>query len=133
MKNFIKRSILFVIIVLLLGAFGVLGYYAFVDIRAEVAKDYLIERYGFDKKDLFVTKSTEYVYEDITNCETLWFKKCSDDEKLHYEHTFKLKDGTIIKVKEDIDRNFTDDYNGKVVNETQDTNNNQENKTKEEN
>ena len=115
MKNFIKRSILFIIIIILVIAFVVIGYFASTDIQASVAKKYLIERYGFDEKEIMATKSTEYVYEDINNCETLWFKKCTDDKTLHYKHTFKLKDGTEIHVTEDINRNFIDDYNGKVV------------------
>ena len=73
-----------------------------------------MERYGFNKKELLATKSTEYVYEDIANCETLWIKKCTDDKTLHFKHTFKLNDGTEIHVTEDIDRNFIDDYNGEV-------------------
>ncbi len=114
MKNFIKKLILTIILVALLITFGVVGYYAYTDIKASVAKEYLMERYGFDKKEILATKSTEYVYEDIANCETLWIKKCTDDKTLHYKHTFKLKDGTEIHVTEDIDRNFIDDYKGEV-------------------
>lgn len=114
MKNFIKKSILSIILVALLITFCVVGYYAYTDIKASVAKEYLMERYGFNKKELLATKSTEYVYEDIANCETLWIKKCTDDKTLHFKHTFKLNDGTEIHVTEDIDRNFIDDYNGEV-------------------
>lgn len=116
MKNFIKKLLLFIIIICLLGALGFFGYLSFVDIQASVAKEYLIERYGFDKRELTAIKSTEYVYEDITNCETLWLKKCSDDKTLHYKHIFKLKDGTEISVTEDIERNFIDNYDGTVIN-----------------
>ncbi len=115
MKNFIKRSILFIIIIVLLIAVLYVGYLAYTDIKASNAKDYLIERYGFDKKEIKATKSTEFVYEDIANCETLWLKKCSSDKNLHYKHTFKLKDGTEIHVTETVDRDFDDDYNGQVI------------------
>ena len=116
MKNFIKRFILFIIIIALLGALCFVGYFAYTDIKASVAKKYLIERYDIKEKEITAIKSTDYVYEDINNCETLWLKKCTDDKTLHYKYTFKLKDGTEIHVTEDIDRNFIDDYNGKVVN-----------------
>lgn len=116
MKNFIKRFALLIIIVALLIALAIVGYLAFTDIKASNAKEYLIERYGLDKKEITATKSIEYVYDDINNCETLWLKKCTSDKTLHFKHTFKLKDGTEIHVTEDIDRNFTDDYDGKVIN-----------------
>lgn len=120
MKNilgFLKKIILFVIIICLLIALSYFGKMAFMDIQASVAKEYLVARYGLDSKELTAIKSTEYVYEDIANCETLWLKKCSDDKNLHYIHVFKLKDGTEIEVTEYVDRTFIDNYNGKVVNE----------------
>ena len=83
---------------------------AYVDIQSSEAKDYLVETYDFNKSDLHITKYTEYVYEDITDCSSLWFKKCTDDENLLYKYTFKTTDGEIIEVIEDKDGNLTDDY-----------------------
>ena len=115
MKNFVKRTILLVIIVILLFAFVIFGKMAYTDVKSSAAKDYLMERYGFTKKEISASKVVEYVYEDISNCETLWFKKCTNDKNLHYIHTFKLQDGTVINVTEDVNHNFTDDYKGTVV------------------
>ena len=117
MKNFIKKFILFLIIIFLLVAFVIFGYLAYVDIKSTNAKDYLNEKYGLVKKDLLTIKSVEYVYEDIANCESLWFKKCTNEKELTYEHTFKLKDGTKIVVKEYEDHVFQDNYNGDVINQ----------------
>lgn len=117
MKNFIKKFILFLIIIFLLVAFVIFGYLAYVDIKSTNAKDYLNEKYGLVKKDLLTIKSVEYVYEDIANCESLWFKKCTNEKELTYEHTFKLKDGTKIVVKEYENHVFQDNYDGDVINQ----------------
>ena len=127
MKKFIKNLILFIILIVLIGAFGVFGYLAYVDINASNARDYLMEKYEFEKKELFPIKSVEYVYKDIANCETLWFKKCTDDENLANKYTFKIKnsDREII-VTEDVDGNFTDDYENSKENDTNSDSNNNE-------
>lgn len=83
---------------------------AYVDIHASEAKDYLIEKYEFSKNEIFATKYVEYAYEDITDCSSLWFKKCTSNENLLYEYTFKTKDGDKIIVTEDVDGTFNDNY-----------------------
>ena len=49
-------------------------------------------------------------YEDITDCSSLWFKKCTSNENLLYEYTFKTKDGDKIIVTEDINGTFNDNH-----------------------
>ncbi len=118
MKKFIKNLILFIILVALIGAFGVFGYLSYVDMNASNARDYLMEKYKFEKKELLAIKSVEYVYQDIANCETLWLKKCTDDETLANKYTFKIKNSDReIVVTEDTDGNFTDDYEDVKVSE----------------
>ena len=109
MKN-LKKVLFGLLIFAAITLIIVLGCMAYVDIQSSEAKDYLVETYDFNKSDLHITKYTEYVYEDITDCSSLWFKKCTDDENLLYKYTFKTTDGEIIEVIEDKDGNLTDDY-----------------------
>ncbi|MGN1371261.1 MAG: hypothetical protein ACI4XM_03190 [Candidatus Coprovivens sp.] len=109
MKN-LKKVLFGLLILVAIALIIVLGCMAYVDIQSSEAKDYLVETYDFNKSDLHITKYTEYVYEDITDCSSLWFKKCTDDENLLYKYTFKTTDGEIIEVIEDKDGNLTDDY-----------------------
>ena len=109
MKN-LKKVLFGLLIFAAIALIIVLGCMAYVDIQSSEAKDYLVETYDFNKSDLHITKYTEYVYEDITDCSSLWFKKCTDDENLLYKYTFKTTDGEIIEVIEDKDGNLTDDY-----------------------
>ena len=109
MKN-LKKVLFGLLILAAIALIIVLGCMTYVDIQSSEAKDYLVETYDFNKSDLHITKYTEYVYEDITDCSSLWFKKCTDDENLLYKYTFKTTDGEIIEVIEDKDGNLTDDY-----------------------
>lgn len=109
MRN-LKKVLFGLLIFAAIALIIVLGCMTYVDIQSSEAKDYLVETYDFNKSDLHITKYTEYVYEDITDCSSLWFKKCTDDENLLYKYTFKTTDGEIIEVIEDKDGNLTDDY-----------------------
>ena len=115
MKN-LKKVLFGLLIFAAIALIIVLGCMAYVDIQSSEAKDYLVETYDFNKSDLHITKYTEYVYEDITDCSSLWFKKCTDDENLLYKYTFKTTDGEIIEVIEDKDGNLTDDYESPTPN-----------------
>lgn len=106
----LKKVLFGLLILAAIALIIVLGCMTYVDIQSSEAKDYLVETYDFNKSDLHITKYTEYVYEDITDCSSLWFKKCTDDENLLYKYTFKTTDGEIIEVIEDKDGNLTDDY-----------------------
>ncbi len=112
-----KRFILGVVIVILVCLLGYVGYISYIEINCSVAKDYLVETYEIDEKKLKSKKYTEFVYEDITNCSTLWFKKCTDNKNLKYEYIFELEEETKIIVTEDIDGNMTDNYKIEEKNE----------------
>ena len=116
MKKLIRSMVIIVVIGALLALLGFVGYYAFNEVRGAKAKDYLEKRYNINGNQWIATKVTEYVYEDISNCNTLWFKKCTDDKELHFKYVF-----SNIKTKEKItviltnDDKYSDDYDGKVV------------------
>lgn len=105
-----RKFIFCVVIVILIAIFGLGCYYAYIDINCSAAKEYLIKNYDLDEKKLKSKSYTEYVYEDIANCSTLWFKKCTNNEKLKYEYVFMLNEDTKIIVSEDIDGNMIDNY-----------------------
>jgi hypothetical protein len=109
MKN-IKRVLFWLIILVVVGIIGILCYVAYIDINCSEAKNYLIGTYDFKKEELHAKKYTEYVYEDIADCNTLWVKKCTDNKNLSYTYEFETKDGKKIIVSEDKDGNFIDDY-----------------------
>jgi hypothetical protein len=109
MKN-IKRVLFWLIILVVVGIIGILCYVAYIDINCSEAKNYLIDTYDFKKEELHAKKYTEYVYEDIADCNTLWVKKCTDNKNLSYTYEFETKDGKKIIVSEDKDGNFIDDY-----------------------
>lgn len=116
MKN-LKKVLFGLLMLVVVALVIVLGCVAYVDIQCSEAKDYLVETYDLDKSDLQAAKYTEYVYEDIADCSSLWLKQCTDDENLLYKYTFKMKDGTEIVVSEDKEGNLTDDYGKKTTSE----------------
>lgn len=110
----IKKLIFFIIIVILVACLGIGAYLTYVDSHSNEAKNYLLDKYELDKKEWIATKYTEYVYDDITDCNSLWLKKCTSEKELHYKYIFKNKKNESIIVSEDINGNFSDDYNGKL-------------------
>lgn len=110
----IKKLIFFIVIVILVGCFSIGAYLTYVDSNSSKAKNYLLEKYEINKKEWMAIKYTEYVYEDIANCESLWLKKCSKDENLLFTYEFMNKNKETIIVSEDKNGKFTDDYNGKI-------------------
>ncbi len=110
----IKKLIFFIIIVALIGVFAVGAYLTYVDSNSSKAKDYLLEKYEINKKDWIAIEYTEYVYEDIADCESLWLKKCSNNEELLYTYKFINKNKDTIIVSEDKKGIYTDNYNGKI-------------------
>ena len=121
LKN-VKKFVFFVVIVALLGVVALLGCVAYVDINSSEAKEYLMEKYDFKNSELMATKYTEYVFEDIADCSSLWLKKCTKNENLAFKYTFKTNDGKKIIVKEDKDGNFEDNYKTKNDVENMDSN-----------
>ena len=109
MKN-IKRVLYWLLIAVVCLLVVVLCCVAFVEIQCSEAKEYLVDTYDFKKSELKSKKFTEYVYEDIADCNSLWLKECTDKENLLYTYTFETKDGKKIVVSEDKDGNLTDDY-----------------------
>lgn len=110
----IKKLIFFIIIIILVACLGIGAYLTYVDSHSNEAKNYLLDKYELDKKEWIATKYTEYVYDDITDCNSLWLKKCTSEKELHYKYIFKNKKNESIIVSEDINGNFSDDYNGKL-------------------
>lgn len=104
-----KIFILFVIGIILVVLFFVLGYYAIQDINATQAKDYLVDKYELNKFNVTTIKTTEYVYEEDEDCDSLKFKKCTDDKNLYKKVIFKYK-GKEIKVYEYNDGTFSDNF-----------------------
>lgn len=115
-KN-IKRLVVGIIALILIGIVAIAIYFSYVDANNSKAKTYLIERYGLDEKELKPKKYVQYVYEDVTNCDQEWIKKCTDDENLQFQYIFDY-DGTVIVVSEDKKANLTDDYDGEVINDS---------------
>ncbi len=110
MSKVIKKILITIIVLALIVVMIIIGYAAYVDIHASEAKEYLIEKYNFKNADLLAKKYTEYVYEDITDCKSLWFKKCTSESDLLYEYLFELNDGTEIIVSEYEDGTLVDNY-----------------------
>lgn len=128
MIKFVKKCVFFVIIVLLCLIFSGTGYLTYLDSNSQNAKNYLTEKYEINKKDWYTIKYTEYVYEDITDCNSLWLKKCTDNKDLLYQYTFINKNKDKIIVSEDKFGNYSEEYTGstplkeKVPEETTDNN-----------
>lgn len=106
----IKKLLFGLLILAALALIVILVLITYVDIHASEAKDYLMEKYEFKNNELFAVKYVEYAYEDITDCSSLWFKKCTNNENLLYEYSFRTKDGVKITVTEDVDGTFNDNY-----------------------
>lgn len=111
-SKLIKGLIFTIIILIFIAIFAAGGYMTYVDANSTKAKEYLFNKYELNSKDWIAYKYTEYVYEDIANCNTLWVKKCTDDKTLAFKYTFINKNKDMIIVTEDIDGNYTDDFNG---------------------
>jgi len=115
MFKYLKRLLFWLFILLLVIFMGYLGVKTYIQAHCERAIEYIVEKYEISKKDIIPLKYQEYAYSDITNCDSLWLKKCSDDENLLYSYVLETKDGKKIKVKEYKDNIFEDDYEeGKV-------------------
>ena len=106
----IKKLLLIPIIIALIGALIYFGYFAYIDANAHTAKKYLEEKYAFTEKELRTTEYVKYVFEDLSDCNNLWLKECTDVEELAYRYVFETKDGTTIIVLEDRNGDFSDDY-----------------------
>lgn len=110
MAKLFKKILFAIVFFILLCGVIFLSYIAYIDINCSAAKQYLIDKYGFNKKSIHSKKYTEYVYEDITDCSTLWFKKCTDNKDLVFSYTFILSDKTEIIVMQDTKGNYSDNY-----------------------
>ena len=110
----LKRIILFLLIILLIGALIVTVYVSIQDIFATKAKDYLLDKYELDKMKIYAIKTTDYIYEKDMQCENIWFKKCTDDENLEKVVTFMNFKREKIKVTVYRDGSFEDDYDGEI-------------------
>ncbi len=120
------RKLLFTVVILaLLCLMGVIGYYAYIDIHCSRAKDYVLEKYDLNKNDLKSFKYVEYAYDDITDCNSLWFKECTSDDSLLYSYTFKYNDEEIT-VFENKDGEFFDYYKKDYDTEKKEDNNQNE-------
>jgi hypothetical protein len=98
----------------MVGLMGFLGIKTYIQASSSRAIEYMIEKYEITKKDIKVLKYQEYAYSDITNCESLWFKKCTDEQGLIYSFKLEIKGKTKVTVKEYKNKVFEDDYEGKV-------------------
>ena len=115
MIKYLKRLLFWLFILFLVVVMGYLGVKAYIQAHSERAINYIVDKYEIDKKDITPLKYQEYVYSDIANCDSLWLKKCSDDETLLYSYVLETKDGKEIKVKEYKNKVFEDDFeDGKV-------------------
>ncbi len=114
MIKFIKKCVFFVIITLLILIFVILGILTYIDSHSTEAKNFLLNNYEINKKDWYAIKYTEYIYEDIADCNSLWLKKCTDNETLQYSYTFINKKKEQIIVYEDKLGNFTISYDGET-------------------
>ena len=108
----IIRLVFFLVIFAALAVAGVIvGINMYRDLKGNEAKKYLVEKYGFEEKELFVKAFKEYVNKDVANCDTLWLKECTDDENMVASVTFKVKtNDKEIEVVAYKDETFSDDY-----------------------
>ena len=93
MTKYLKRLLFWLFILLLVVFMGYLGVHTYTQANCSRAINFLVEKYEIEKKELKALSYQEYVYEDITNCDSLWLKKCSDDENLVYTFEIETKDG----------------------------------------
>lgn len=115
MTKYLKRLLFWLFILLLIVFMFYLGAKGYIQANCSRAIDFLVEKYEIEEKDLKALSYQEYVYEDITNCDSLWLKKCSDDENLVYVFEIETTDGDKITVKEYKDGTHDDNYEkGKV-------------------
>ena len=120
-KRIIRNGFYFIIFAILLIAGTIVGINMYRDLHGNEAKKYLVEKYGFDMKDLYVENLEEYVYEDVANCDTLWLKKCTDDKNLTAKYYIKVKkNDQKITVTEDSNAEFTDNYDAETTKEWKD-------------
>ncbi len=117
MTKIFKRIIFWLFILALVILIGNLAIRGYIEANGSRAVAYLVEKYELHENDLNVLKYQEYVYEDITNCDSLWLKECSPDKDLHYEYILRTDDGHKIIVKERIDGSFEDDYSKGTIRE----------------
>lgn len=110
MAKLLKKLLFWLFIILLVIAMGYLGIIAYTDANCTRGVNYLIKKYEIKSNEIRCIKYQEYVYEDITNCDSLWLKKCTSDENLVYEYTLKDEDGNVILIKEYKDGTFSDNY-----------------------
>lgn len=110
----IKCILALVVTILILGGMGFAFYLVYLDSNTSAARKYLVEKYGIEEKELKPKKYIKYVYEDVTNCETEWFKKCTDNEDLEFEYVIEYNDETII-VSEDKKGILSDDAKLKPI------------------
>ncbi len=109
MAKFLKKLLFWLFIILAVIAIGYLCVLAYVDANSTRGIKYIVEKYEVDSDQIQTLKYQEYVYEDIANCDSLWLKKCTNDEKLLYEYTIKIEDTEIV-IKEYKGGIFTDNY-----------------------
>ena len=110
MTKLLKKLLFWLFITFLVIVMGYLGVKTYVDANCTRGVNYLTDKYEIKAKEIKCNKYQEYVYEDIANCDSLWLKKCTNDENLIYEYTLEDKDGNVIVVKEYKDGSFTDNY-----------------------
>ncbi len=110
MAKFMKKLLFWLFIILVICLIGYLGVIAYTDANCSRGVNHLTSKYEIKSSDLTSVKYQPYIYEDIANCDSLWIKKCTKEENLLYEYTFKLEDDTKIVVKEYKDGVFTDNY-----------------------
>lgn len=113
MKYF-KKMLFVLFIVVMVVLMGLLGINTYIQASSSRAVDYMIGKYELSKKDIKVIKYQEYAYSDITNCDTLWFKKCTDEQDLLYSFKLEIKGKTKVTVKEYDNKVFEDNYDGKI-------------------
>ncbi len=105
------KIVLLILVLVLLGALGYAGFYAYLDTHSYAAKNYLIEKYDLEEFDYICTSYVKYDYSDISNCEGSWFSECTNDPDLAFKYVFTdRKDKTTITVVEDKKGDFTDDF-----------------------
>ena len=128
MTKLLKKLLFWLFIIALVAAMVYLGIIAYTDANCTRGINYLTSKYEIQSSDISCKKYQEYVYEDIANCDSLWLKKCTSDEKLLYEYTLEDGEGNIIVIKEYKDGTFSDNYEkGKLKKEYLDKQNKENN------
>ena len=128
MTKLLKKLLFWLFIIALVAAMVYLGIIAYTDANSTRGINYLTSKYEIQSSDISCKKYQEYVYEDIANCDSLWLKKCTSDEKLLYEYTLEDGEGNIIVIKEYKDGTFSDNYEkGKLKKEYLDKQNKENN------